>query len=71
MKRLFLIRSHKKGPIYKEADGSIRFFDNKEDAKKARNLLGNDLAVVSLGPDHKKAKSYELLALKLSTLISM
>jgi len=60
MSRLFLIRTHKRGPIYKEADGSVRFFDCKEDAKLARNKLGNELAVVSYGPDHKKAKAFNL-----------
>lgn len=50
MKRLFVIRKYKKGPI---VEG--KFFDNKQEAKKVRDSLGGDY-VVSIGPDHSKFK---------------
>lgn len=58
MKRLFVLRHNKGGAIVRDGDGQPMYFDNKPDAKEARNLLngygGN--AVVSLGPDHKLSK---------------
>ena len=47
MKKLFVLRTRKKGPIIPDL-----YFDNKMEAKKARNERGGD-TVVSLGPDHK------------------
>lgn len=56
MKRLFVIRERKQGPLVRETGGGVRYFENKSDAKEARNQLKLPLAVVSLGPDHKKCR---------------
>jgi hypothetical protein len=52
MKKLFMIRERKKGPIFRAQDGEIVYFDNKMKAKLFRDRLGHP-AVVSLAPDHK------------------
>ena len=64
MKRLFVIRERKLGPLVRETDGSVRFFANKLDAKQARNQLNLPMSVVSFGPDHKKCRSYDLRNLR-------
>jgi hypothetical protein len=48
MKKLFIIRRHKNGPMIPDL-----YFSDKMEAKKKRNELG-DNHVVSYGPDHKK-----------------
>ena len=48
MKKLFMIRERKKGPIFRAQDGEIVYFDNKMEAKLFRDRLGHP-AVVSLG----------------------
>lgn len=63
MKRLFLIRERKLGPLWREADGSVRYFENKLDAKQARNLLNAPMSVVSYGPDHKKCQARDVIRL--------
>ena len=47
MKKLFVLREQKKGRVIPDL-----YFDNKMEAKQARNKLGKD-TVVSYGPDHK------------------
>jgi hypothetical protein len=48
MKKLFIIRNYRNGPMIPDL-----FFSDKMDAKKKRNELGGN-HVVSYGPDHKK-----------------
>jgi hypothetical protein len=50
MKRLFVVRKYKNGPVVPGL-----FFSDKMKAKEYRNELG-DNAVVSYGPDHKKSQ---------------
>lgn len=52
MKKLFMIRERKKGPIVRAQDGDIIYFDNKMEAKLFRDRLGGP-AVVSFAPGHK------------------
>lgn len=47
MKRLFVLRQYRKGPVIPDL-----YFDNKMEAKKRRNMLGGR-TVVSYGPDHR------------------
>lgn len=55
MKRLFVLRKHKNGPIILNKQGEPFYFDNKMAAKTARNAIGGD-TVVSIGIDHKLYK---------------
>ena len=50
MKRLFILREYKKGPVIPGL-----FFENKMVAKQYRNKLRTKYpdAVVSVGPDHR------------------
>jgi len=51
MKRLFVVRKYKNGPVVPGY-----FFSDKMEAKKYRDSLGEG-HVVSYGPDHKKAQN--------------
>lgn len=55
MKRLFVLRHSKGGAIVLDGDKKPTYFDNKPEAKQARDLLNGHggTAVVSIGPDHK------------------
>lgn len=55
MKRLFVLRHNKGGAPVLNEDKQPTYFDNKPEAKKARDLLNGQsgTAVVSYGPDHK------------------
>jgi len=55
MKRLFVLRKHKNGPVILNKQGEPFYFDSKMAAKTARNAIGGD-TVVSHGPDHKLYK---------------
>jgi hypothetical protein len=55
MKRLFMLRHSKGGSVVLGSDKLPVYFDNKPDAKAARNHLGGE-TVVSHGPDHKLFK---------------
>lgn len=52
MNRLFALRHDRKGPLVKDQFGDVVFYDNKMDAKRHRDRLGNR-TVVTFGPDHK------------------
>lgn len=52
MKRLFVVRKYKNGPVVPGF-----FFSDKMEAKKYRDSLGEG-HVVSYGPDHKKAQPH-------------
>ena len=55
MKRLFMVRSRKRGPVITEG-GKPLYFEAKVDAKlerNARRVQGHPDAVVSFGPDHR------------------
>jgi hypothetical protein len=55
MKRLFVLRHNKGGAPVLNEDKQPMYFDNKPDAKEARNKRNEQggTAVVSYGPDHK------------------
>ena len=53
MKRLFMIRKKRKGPVVTGPDGEPWYFADKMEAKKVRDSIGSE-AVVSLGPDHRR-----------------
>jgi hypothetical protein len=50
--KLFMLRTEKNGKPVLGADGKPVYFDNKMDAKDARDKTGGT-TVVSHGPDHK------------------
>lgn len=50
--KLFVLRTSKGGAMVKDANGTTMYFDNKQDAKIAREQRGGT-TVVSKGPDHK------------------
>lgn len=52
MRRLFVLRHNRKGPLVKDQFGDTIYYDNKMDAKLHRDRIGGR-AVVSFGPDHK------------------
>jgi hypothetical protein len=51
--KLFVLRTEKNGQVVRDRDGNVMYFDNKMDAKDARDSIGGN-TVVSYGPDHKK-----------------
>lgn len=55
MKRLFVLRHNKGGAIVKGADSQPMYFKTKQDAKRARDVIGGT-TVVSYGIDHKRYK---------------
>ena len=55
MKRLFIIRRGKRGEPVRDDDHSVLTFPSKPEAKKMRDILGDEY-VVSYGPDHKLYK---------------
>jgi hypothetical protein len=54
MKRLFILRRGKGGPVIRNDEGQPMYFSTKPEAKQTRDTIGN--AVVSIGPDHKLYK---------------
>ena len=52
MRRLFGLRTARKGPLVTDQFGEPVYYDNKMDAKRHRDRMGGQ-TVVSFGPDHK------------------
>lgn len=52
MPRLFMLKDRRGGKPLTNQFGEVIFFDNKTEAKRQRDRIGND-TVVSYGPDHK------------------
>ena len=55
MKRLFMLRHNKGGSAVLGADKQPIYFQTKQEAKAARNVIGGN-TVVSVGIDHKLYK---------------
>lgn len=64
MKRFYVIRTQKYGPLWRNANGEVPFFDKKEEAKKVRDQTNIPTAVVSNGPDHKKCNALDVRAMR-------
>lgn len=58
MKRLFCVRNARTGSLATEGDGSVSYFDAKEDAKTERDAYNKELKspewTVACGPDHRR-----------------
>lgn len=52
MKRLFVLRTNKGGPVVTGSDNQPLYFESKPEAKKARDTMGGTV-VVSRGPDNR------------------
>lgn len=55
MFRLFMLRYGKNGAPVKDDGGDIMYFNDKQQAKQTRDMLGGGV-VVSYGKDHKLYK---------------